>query len=188
MTKVSFDISISLDGFITADGSTPENPLGNGGAQLHEWYFQSDQATREKIPGSQKNVGAIICGKVTYDTSAWSENGPHDRTPVFVVTNEAPEEAPKHSVYHFVPDIESAVREAKQTAKDRDVRIMGGAYTGREAIRTGLVNEVVLHIVPVLFGKGKPLFGNWDDTQHSLKVLEVMNTPLATHIRYEVIN
>jgi dihydrofolate reductase len=186
MAKVSFDISISLDGFITADGWTPENPLGNGGHQLHEWYFQADQEMRDKIPASQKNVGAIICGKVTYETSAWGENGPHPPTPVFVVTDEV-EAPPVNSVYTFVPDIESAVREAKKTAGDRDVRIMGGAYTGKTALRAGLVDEVVVHIVPVLFGKGKPLFGDWDDTQRSLEILEVMHTPLATHIRYEVV-
>jgi histidinol-phosphatase len=63
----------------------------------------------------------------------------------------------------------------------------GGAYTGKSAIRAGLVDEIVVHIAPVLFGKGIPLFGDWDDTQRSLKVLEVMNTPLATHIRYEIV-
>jgi len=186
MTKVSFDISISLDGFITAADPTPDNPLGDGGHLLHEWYFQSDQKTRDKIPASQKNVGAIICGKVTYETSAWGNDGPHAPTPVFVVTDET-QAPPTDSVYTFVPDIETAVTEAKKTAKDRDVRIMGGAYTGKTAIRAGLVDEVVLHIAPVLFGKGIPLFGDWDDMQRSLKILEVMDTPLATHIRYELI-
>lgn len=186
MTKVVFDISISVDGFITADGWTPNNPLGDGGNQLHEWYFQADQALRDNVPGSLKNVGAIICGKVTYETSAWGKGGPHSPTPVFVVTDEAGK-PPADSVYTFVPDIETAVQEAKKVAKDHDVRIMGGAYTGKSALRAGLVDEVVLHIVPVLFGKGRPLFGDWDDVQRSLKVVEVMDTPLATHIRYAVV-
>jgi dihydrofolate reductase len=99
MTKVIFDISMSLDGFVTASNVRPEEPMGDGGQRLHEWAFGEDERNRELLTESMNFVGAIVAGRRTYDISVgwWGADGPAGpaRVPVFVVTHAEPEEAPE---------------------------------------------------------------------------------------------
>src|SRR5690349_15630217 len=111
MNKVIFTISMSLDGFITAAGQTPEQPLGDGGMRLHEWAFSGDETNQRFLDGAIAGLGAVVAGRRTYDTSSWGADGPTGahRRPVFVVTHQAPAESPANGVYTFVTDgIESA--------------------------------------------------------------------------------
>ena len=140
MTKVIFDISMSLDGFVTASNVRPEEPLGDGGQRLHEWAFGEDERNRELLAEAVDAVGAVIAGRRTYDLSVprWGADGPAGpaRVPMFVVTHAEPEEVPEGGVYTFVTDgIESALEEAKAAAGDKDVAVMGGTDIGQQYIR-----------------------------------------------------
>ena len=99
MTKVIFDISMSLDGFVTASNVRPEEPMGDGGQRLHEWAFGDDERNRGLLAEATNSVGAVVAGRRTYDFSVawWGADGPTGpaRVPVFVVTHEAPEESPE---------------------------------------------------------------------------------------------
>lgn len=192
MSKVIFDMSMSLDGFVTATGSTPEEPVGEGGQQLTEWAMGGDPASNELLAAAVSEVGAFIAGRRTYDTSLpwWGPNGPTGpaRVPLFVVTHQAPADSPEDGVYTFVTDgIESALRQAREAADGRDVAVMGGADTGRQFIRAGLVDHVGIHLVPVLFGGGDRLFDHLGDDHIQLEVASVVDTPLATHLLYRIV-
>jgi dihydrofolate reductase len=135
MTRVIFDISMSLDGFVTASNVRTEEPMGDGGQRLHEWAFGQDERNRELLAEAVNFVGALIAGRRTYALSVpwWGADGPAGpaRVPVFVVTHAEPEEVPEEGVYTFVTDgIESALEQAKMAAGEKDVAVMGGRRWG----------------------------------------------------------
>ena len=192
MGKVVFDISMSLDGFMTAANQRPEEPLGEGGERLHEWAFGEDPRDREVLAGGAGNLGAVICGWRTYVDSMpfWEADGPTGpaRVPVFVVCHEVPEKVPEGGVYTFVTDgIEAALEQARAAAGDKDVTVMGGADTGRQFIGAGLVDELSIHLVPVLFGGGTRMFEHLGDGHLQLENLGAVQTAAATHLRFRVV-
>src|SRR5215203_5034364 len=158
MTRVIFDISMSLDGYMTATNVSAEEPLGDGGQRLHEWAFGEDEHNRELLAEAVDSVGAVIAGRRTYDLSVpwWGADGPSGpaRVPVFVVTHAEPEDTREGGVYTFVDGIESALEEAKAVAGDKDVAVMGGAEIGQQYIKAGLIDEISIHLVSVLLGSG----------------------------------
>jgi dihydrofolate reductase len=188
MGTVIFDISMSLDGFMTAAGRTPKAPLGAGGEVLTEWAM-ADPAGVELLGKWVANLGASIAGRVTYDTSLpwWGPDGPSGsaRRPLFVVTHEPPDETLEGGVYSFVTDgIESALAQAQAAAGQKDVVVMGGAALGQQYLRAGLVDELQIHLVPVVFGAGTRMFehiGRLD-----LETREAVRTERATHLRFRV--
>lgn len=186
MSTVVFDTSMSLDGYMTAAGQTADEPLGAGGGQLHAWT--SDTAY---LQGKVADLGAVIAGRVTYDTSlpGWGADGPSGdaRRPVFVVTHEAPRTSPDGGVYRFVTDgIESAVRQARAAAGDKAVTVMGGADLGRQCIAAGLVDELSIHLVPVLFGSGTAIFQELNLGHVPLELVETAQTAGTVHLLYRV--
>ena len=190
MGKVAFDISMSLDGFITASNRRPEEPMGDGGHRLHEWVTGEDG--REYLERTISTLGASIAGRKTYDDSLpwWGPDGPTGpaRRPLFVVTHEPPEKSPAEGVYTFVTNgIESALEQAQAAAGDKDVTVMGGASIGQQYIAAGLVDEIQIHLVPVLFGNGTRMFENISDEHTRLEPIEAIETPTATHLRFRVI-
>jgi dihydrofolate reductase len=191
MTKVIFDMSMSLDGFVKASNATPEEPLGEGGERLHEWGFGEDERDREVLAvQAERDTGAIIAGRRTYDDSLpwWGADGPHPPTRVFVVTHEAPDAVPEGSVYTFVTDgIESALEQAKAAAGDKNVAVMGGPDIGRQFIEAGLVDEIGVHLVPVLFGSGTRIFEHLGGEHIQLETTSVIETPAAIHLRFRVV-
>ena len=191
MGKVIFDTSMSLDGFMTAANRTAEEPMGVGGLRLMEWVMGPDERGRELLEGWVSNLGASIAGRTTYDTSLpwWGVDGPSGsaRRPLFVVTHEAPADSPEGGVYTFVTDgIESALEQAQAAAGDRDVTVMGGASVGRQYIAAGLVDEIQIHLVPVLFGDGTRMFDELGEGHLQLEPTEVIETPAAVHLRFRV--
>jgi dihydrofolate reductase len=193
MTSVVFDISMSLDGYVTAANQTAEMPTGPGGEALLEWAFGDDPAGNELLASSARGLGAVIAGRTTYDHSLpwWEANGPTgaDRRPVFVVTHEAPASSPDGGVYEFVTGgIEEALTRAKAVAGDGVVAVMGGADLARQYIAAGLVDEISIHLVPVLFGGGTRLFDAMAIDHTRLEVRQVIDTPKATHLRYRVVH
>lgn len=192
MGTVIFDISMSLDGFIAARGMTPDVGMGEGGEALHDWAFAGDERDREMLEQAGARLGAVIAGRRTYDNSIkwWDADGPtgNARVPLFVVSHDTPGHVPMGGVYTFVPDTRSALEAARATAGDKDVGIMGGADIARQYLHDGLVDEISIHLVPVLFGSGTPLFSDsWIDRHVRLEGPQVVATDAATHLRYRVV-
>ena len=191
MTIVTLTMSMSLDGFVEAAHATPEKPLGIGGERLHEWAFPGDPQNAKYLEDAISTIGAVITGRRTYDTSlpSWHSDGPTGplRLPVFVVTHKAPETSPKNGVYRFVTKgLSAAIQDAKAMAAQKGVCIMGGPDIGQQAIEAGFVDEIAINIVPVIFGSGKSFFRDFG--RHiQLQPLDVVDTPLATHVRYRVV-
>ena len=191
MSKVTFDISLSLDGFMTAANQRPEEPMGDGGSRLVEWAFGDDERDRAILTDGVASIGAVIAGRRTYDDSLpwWGAHGPTgaERLPVFVVSHSVPDETVDGGVYTFVTDgIESALEQAKAAAGEKDVTVMGGARTGQQFIAAGLVDELSLHVVPVLLGAGTRMFENLGDAHMALEPLATVQTPRATHLRLRI--
>jgi dihydrofolate reductase len=190
MGKVIYDISISLDGFITAANVRPEAGLGDGGERLHEWAFDSADARNHELLAKGASLGVVITGRHNYDLSVpyWGAGGPigSARIPVVVVSHTIPQNVPDGGVYTFVNGIEAAHDQAKQLAGNKDIAIMGGANIARQFLKLGLVDEVSVHVVPVLFGSGIPLFGDLASQHVSLETIEVIETKEAIHLRFRV--
>jgi dihydrofolate reductase len=192
MSTVVFDISMSLDGYMTAAHQTAAEPTGEGGQVLTEWAFGGDPTNRDYLAANVERLGAVIAGRTTYDTSVpwWGANGPAGpaRRPVFVVTHQPPAESPEGGVYEFVTGgIEEALSRAKAAAGNRIVTVMGGANLGQQFIQAGLVDEISIHLVPVLFGGGTRMFDQMKIDHTRLEVTEVIQTPAATHLRFTVL-
>jgi dihydrofolate reductase len=188
MTRVIFDTSMSLDGFMTAPNVRPDQPMGDDGTRLHEWAF-AHESGREYLSSAIASAGAVIAGRRTYDLSVpwWGADGPTGaaRLPVFVVTHEAPEASPEGGVYSFVTGgLEDALAQAKAAAGDRVVTVMGGADIGRQFIAAGLVDEISIHLVPVVLGGGTSMFEGLGRVE--LEPPDVIEAPAATHLRYRV--
>jgi dihydrofolate reductase len=190
MGTVIFDISMSLDGFITAASQSAETPMGPGGDAVHEWAFGEDPVNAEYMRRAGASTGAVICGRRTYDTSLpwWEGNGPtgEQRKPVIVVTHTEPSDKPTDGVYTFITGgVAAALTEARAVAGDGDVTIMGGADIGRQYLDAGLVDELSIHVAPVIFGAGTRLFGEVD-AHLPLALSEAVSTPAAVHLRYHL--
>jgi dihydrofolate reductase len=189
VSSVMYDISMSLDGYVRAANPRPDQPLGEGGEALHEWAM-NDAAGREALDRNIAGIGALICGRVTYDDSIrwWQADGPSGpaRLPLFVVSHSVPDDVPAEGVYTFVTSgIEDALAQARAAAGGKTVAIMGGPTVATEFLRAGLVDELGIHLVPVLFGAGTRL----TDTLPAHIELELAgqeSTPDALHLRYRI--
>jgi len=190
MAKIAFNISMSLDGFITAGNQTKEEPLGKNGEVLHEWFFNSGAEGDAYVQRLTSNAGAVICGRKCYDDSIpyWDENGPTGplKLPLFVVTHRPLLASHNSRIYHAAGTIPDAVAQAKAAAGGKDVSLMGGADVFRQALAGGFVDEIELHVVPVLFGAGTRLFDALPE-QIKLEPTTLLDTPLARHIAYRVV-
>lgn len=186
MTTVVLEINLSLDGFVAADGSTAEEPLGVDGERLRAWATRPDA---DRAPKPATTAGALIAGRRTYDMAVpeWGAGGPDPPTPVFVTTHAPPDQQPADGVYTFVTGgIEATLEQARSVARERDVRIMGGADIGQQFLAAGLVDEIVVHIVPVLLKEGPRMFENLGPKHIGLEIVEVVDTPAVTHVRYRI--
>jgi len=189
MGSVIYDKSMSLDGFIAGANVRLEAGLGDDGERLHDWAFR-DPAGTELIQGEVAKLGAVICGRRTYDMSIphWGPDGPTGpaRVPLFVLSHGVPDDVPEGGVYTFVGDLETGVARAREVAGDRNISVMG-ADVGGQLLRAGVVDEVSVHLVPVLFGTGTPLFRDLGDEHVTLELVEQRESRYATHLRYRVV-
>jgi dihydrofolate reductase len=191
MGKVIYDISMSLDGFITAANVRPEAGLGDGGERLHDWAFNSPDPRNRELLAKGASLGAIISGRHNYDLSVpyWEADGPTGaaRVPTVVVSHSVPQDIPDRGVYIFADGIEAALEKAQKAAGDKDVAIMGGANIAAQFVKLGLVDEISIHLVPVLFGSGIRLFEHLDSEHVQLEMTEVIETKEAVHLRFRVV-
>ena len=190
MGKVVYDISMSLDGFITAAGQTPLEPMGAGGQRLHDWAFGDDERDREVLSTGLAGTGAVITGRRNYTDALpwWGADGPTGpaRLPIVVLCHEIPADPPPPGgVYTFVTGgVEQALKQAREAAGDKDVTVMGGAETGRQFMAAGLVDEISIHLVPVVLGGGTPMFTGGLPVE--LENISSLQTAAATHLRFRV--
>src|SRR5262249_18908897 len=180
-----------VDGSVTAAGVRPEEPMGDGGQQLHEWAFGADELGREVLAESASTVGASIAGRRTYDLSVpWcGPDGPggEARPPTFIVSHGTPAQVPKGSVYTCAGSPIEALELAAAAAGDKDVDVFS-ASIGRQLLRAGRIEEIHVHLVPVLFGAGTRLFEDLGGTHVQLETIGVGEGPKATHLRYTVVS
>jgi dihydrofolate reductase len=211
MSKVKVTITMSLDGFVAGPDQSTEEPLGIGGEDLHRWLVSLEAFSgthggdggevnastpiAEEILG---NVGATIMGRNMFGGGPgpwsgdwrgyWGDDPPY-HSPVFVLTRFAREPLPMQggTTFYFVTEgIESALEQAREAAGDRDVSIGGGARTVQQYLAAGLLDEMVISVVPLFLGAGARLFDNLDDAKPGLEQIEAVEAPGVTHIRYAV--
>jgi dihydrofolate reductase len=194
--KVVSGITVSLDGYITGPNDGPDKGLGEGGERLHYWVFggpwtyesgargEPTGADKDYLDAMSDNMGAVVGGRWTYEAAdRWGGSNPWP-VPFFIVTHR-PEEQPAEGGFTFVDGLEAAMDQAHAAAGDRNVEIMGGADTIRQALRARYIDEFTLTIAPVVLGAGKRLFEGFD-VPLTLTPLEVRQSPFATHISYRV--
>lgn len=206
MSKIFFAVGTSMDGFLAGLNGGAKNPLGDGGTAIHKWLYQQ-KAFHELLEfgkggetGKDNDIlkeiisrtGASIMGKRMFEEGEanWPENAPF-HTPVFVLTKEVrePWERKGGTTFYFINDgIESALQKAKQAAGNKDIRIAGGANTIQQFLNAGLVDDFTINYSPVMLGKGVRLFDNIDKGKFTLEIVEAVNSPLITHLRYKLNN
>jgi dihydrofolate reductase len=190
-------MSISLDGYVAGPDQGMDNPLGIGGMSLHEWHFdpmhEADVPVRDHLLAPKgayvmgRNMFGPIRGEWDDDWRGWWGDEPPYHAPVFVLTHyeHEPIEMQGGTTFHFVTGgFEAALEQAKAIAGDQEVDIAGGASTVRQALQAGVVDELMLDIAPVLLGAGERIFDDVSDLK--LTPVEVVHSPFATHIRYDV--
>jgi dihydrofolate reductase len=198
MTRIVSGLAVSLDGYIAGPDDSREQPLGSGGNRLFERYFDGDTPSRlypsfRLSPPSAEffdefagRFGAIIAGRHTYDVvDAWQGHGPLPGAALFVLTHSVPGNLPESDPpYTFVTSgIADAVSQARIAAGEKDVGIMGSAGV-RQALQEGLLDELIVHLVPVLLGGGVRLL---DGVEADLRCTRVVDAPGVTHLAYDVV-
>ncbi len=199
--RTTAHLSISLDGFVAGPDQTRENPIGVGGLRLHQWHFDADKPGHEVDAPFRDHlvrpeIGAYVMGRNMYgpirgewddDWRGWWGDEPPYHAPVFVLTHypHDPIEMLGGTTFHFVTDgIESALEQAHAAAGDRDVDIAGGASAVQQTLAANALDELLLDIIPVLLGAGERLLDGVADP--GLTPAEVVASPWATHVRYEI--
>lgn len=184
-------MSMSLDGYIAGLNDEPGNPGGDGFDRLHEWYVTEDgEFGRPAGPGGElydemEATGAVLVGRNTAE-QVDHYKGEHHGVPIVVLSHRPPgPSVANYPLVTYVTDgIESAMTQAKAAAGDRDV-LVHGAYTAQRALEAGVLDELQIHQIPMLFGQGRRLFDVLP-SQIELEIVRVIDTPRATHIRYRV--
>jgi dihydrofolate reductase len=203
MSNTFVDVGISLDGYIAGPKGSPQNPMGGAAMRIHEWIFQQASflehlgmqggttgPDNEIVKAIFARAGAYVMGRRMFDEgeACWPENAPF-HAPVFVLTHEPREPwvRPGGTTFYFVTDgLESALRQAREVCGGKDVRISGGADTIRQAFRAGVVDEVTLHLAPVVLGEGIRLFEGLSGNDLNLEQTAVIVSPTVTHMNYRV--
>ncbi|MET0305022.1 MAG: dihydrofolate reductase family protein [Solirubrobacterales bacterium] len=211
MPMLRFEISISLDGYVAGPNQSEENPLGEGGEQLHEWVVKlavwreshgreggEVTASTPLMEESLSGVGAVIMGRNMFGggPGPWSEDPwqgwwgeePPFHMPVFVLTHHEREPLTLgETTFTFVTDgIESALEQARAAAGGLDVSIGGGADVARQYLSAGLIDQMQLNVVPLLLGDGARLLGDGAGAGLDLEPTLVVDAPGVTHLRYRV--
>ena len=203
MSKVFFDVGVSLDGYIAGPNRAPNNPLGDHGTDIHQWLYKTatfrrslgltdgdTSADDELVRAVLERAGAFVMGRHMFEEGevAWPDPPPF-HAPVFVLAHSAraPWARQGGTTFYFVTrGMASALEQAKEASGGKDVRISGGAATIRQFIATGLVDDFTLHIAPVLLGAGVRLFDQLEHGDLEAEVVGTTSSPFVTHIRYAV--
>lgn len=214
MSKLRCHISISLDGFVAGPNQSEENPLGEGGEGLHDWIIglsawreahdaqggEVNESSRV-VEESRANIGAAVMGRNMFGpigggpwgdeqwTGWWGDDPPY-HYPVFVVTHypRDPVEMDGGTTFHFVTDgIVSGLDQARSAAGGKDVMLWGGANVVNQYLAAGLLDELELHVVPLLLGGGARLFDDIGDAGVRLEQVRAVEAPGVTHVKYRIV-
>jgi dihydrofolate reductase len=204
MGIVTAHMSMSLDGYVAGPNAGAGNPLGDGGVLIQQWMFDlASFREMQGLGGGQTNAddeelrqrfvptGAVVMGRRMFDEGEgpWGDNPPF-RMPVFVITHQPRERLVKEggTTFTFVTDgIESALQQAKAAAGDKNVNIAGGADTVQQVLKAGLLDELEIHLAPLLFGEGIRLFDKIGPQHVELENIRVVASPKVTHLRFRVV-
>jgi dihydrofolate reductase len=211
MARVRLDITMSLDGYVAGPDQSVENPLGVGGTALHDWAFATrsfrashgmeggETGTDDGVAAEYvENIGATVMGRNMFGggPGPWREDAPWNgwwgddppfHTPVFVLTHHPrePLEMQGGTTFHFVTDgVEAALSRATDAAGGKDVRVGGGAAAAQQCLAAGLIDDMEVHVVPLLLGSGERLFDlppGWQDRYERTRLVA---SPAVAHFRY----
>jgi dihydrofolate reductase len=212
MTRLRLNITMSLDGYVAGPNQSVSNPLGEGGEHLHEWAFAT--RTFRAVHGMEggatgpdddiaaecfQNVGATIMGRHMFGggDGPWEDNpwngwwgdDPPFHTPVFVLTHHArkPLEMQGGTTFHFVTEgIHATLDRARDAARGKDITLAGGAQVAQQYLKAGLIDEMEIHVVPVLLGGGARLFDATDGRQTDYDCIRVVNSPTVSHYKHRL--
>ena len=197
MPVTTCHMSISLDGFVAGPDQSPQHPLGRRGLELHDWHIGDERATEADETAAQwlmRTRGAYVMGRNMFgpirgewddDWRGWWGPEPPYHAPVFVLSHypRSPLEMEGGTTFHFVTDgFDAAYALAREAAGDEGVDIAGGASVVRQALDAGVIDELALDIAPVLLGTGERIFDG--ALSFDFEPVDVLHSPLTTHIRY----
>ncbi len=196
MGNLVLDMSMSLDGFIAGPDDGPDNGLGVDGHCLHAWLGDGsgDDPRSYRPDGPSGEVfdelmatGAVLVGRRTFDIAGHWNGDHHDGVPIFVPTHRAPDDPPTGAatITYVTDGIESAVAQAKTAAGDRNV-MLHGADTAQRCLQAGVLDEMEIHVVPVLLGQGRRLFDHLSADHIELELTRIVDPPGVTHLHYRV--
>jgi dihydrofolate reductase len=214
MSEIKAHMSISVDGYVAGPNQSEDDPIGEGGMQVHEWMFQLKSWREEHgeeggntgdsdkiVDEMNENVGAGIMGRNMFgpdrgdwgdsDWKGWWGDEPPYHSPIYVLTHHAhePIEMEGGTTFYFVTDgIESALEQAREAAGDKDIHIHGGASAVQQYLGLGVIDEITLNVAPVLLGQGERLFDNLGDKLPELALERTIDAPNVTHLTYAVKN
>ena len=197
MSAIVLYMSMSLDGFVAGPNESPDNGLGDGGKRLHEWIFAGPPTGQGGVPGRPSGVngevmdalastGAVVAGRGTAEPADYWGGDHHDGVPIFILSRHKSEaDAAQWPLVTYVGDVETAMARAKEAAGAKDV-LVHGVGTAQLALAAGVLDEIQIHLIPVLLGEGRRLFEHLGAEHIELDPVRVIDAPGVTHLRYRV--
>ena len=197
MSATVLYMSTSLDGFIAGPNERPDNGLGDGGHRLHEWFTTDGDVDLESIRRSDRvngkivdefmSTGAVVAGRGTFEPAGGWGGDHHDGVPIFIVARDEPGiDISQWPLVTYLNDVATAMTRAKEAAGERNV-LVHGAGTTRLALAAGVLDEIELHVIPVLFGRGRRLFEGLAAEQIELERIRILEgEDGVTHMRYRI--
>ena len=196
MSATVLYMSMSLDGFIAGPNEGPDNGLGDGGHRLHQWSPDPDPdrkaawgveaGVNRQVSDELMSTGAVVAGRGTVEPAGFWGGDHHDGVPIFLLTRRDPADMPQRPLVTYVNDVTSAMTRAKEAAGDKNVLVQG-AGTAQLALAAGVLDELELHVIPVLFGQGRRLFEGLAAEQIELERTRVLEGEGGvTHMHYRV--
>ncbi len=197
MSATVLYMSMSLDGFVAGPNERPDNGLGDGGERLHAWFFAGAPTEHGGVPGRPAGVngemmdeamatGAVVAGRGTVEPAGYWGGDHHDGVPIFILSRHKSEaDAAQWPLVTYVSDVETAMARAKEAAGEKDV-LVHGVGTAQLALVAGVLDEIQIHLVPVLLGEGRRLFEHLGADHIELDPIRVVDGPGVTHLRYRV--
>ena len=198
MSSTALYMSMSLDGFVAGPNERPDNGLGDGGDRLHEWIFAGAPTEHSGVPGRPEGVngeimdeamatGAVVAGRGTVEPAGHWGGDHHHGVPIFILSRHQPgPEIAQWPLVTYVSDVEIAMAQAREAAREKDV-LVHGAGTARLALEAGVLDELQIHLVPVLLGEGRRLFEHLGAEHIELELTRIREGAGVTHLRYRVL-
>jgi dihydrofolate reductase len=196
MSSTVLFMSMSLDGFVAGPNESVDNGLGDRGERLHEWIFAGAPTEHGGVPARPAGVngevmdeamatGAVVAGRGTFEPAKGWGGDHHDGVPIFILSRQDPGVDPRWPLVTYVPNVETAMARAKEAAGDKDV-LVHGAGVAQLALAAGVLDEIQIHLIPILLGEGRRLFEHLGADHIELEPVRVLEGSGVTHLRYRV--